>query len=224
MIVCKCFSHTRTHTTHTFLHLHVCERAKFRTFAHPQRISAYEQGMGCKGACAVARVCERANSFWKMCAFRFCACDVLSNFCTLCGKNGQKKLFSILIKNYYIIFCFKTSFLFGIDCHGLDGSGLDRHGLSIACQVMDLLSLILQQQLSELHMCLIGSLTATRHAVLCVRRTAPHLAWSRWHSTDDCGLADHYLCSFSLHRELVKYVQLYSFPRQLWMNLTCSLI
>ena len=169
------------------------------------------------------------NSFWKMCAmcmcaFRFCACDVLSNFCTLCGKNGQKKLFSILIKNYYIIFCFKTSFLFGIDCHGLDGSGLDRHGLSIACQVMDLLSLILQQQLSELHMCLIGSLTATRHAVLCVRRTAPHLAWSRWHSTDDCGLADHYLCSFSLHRELVKYVQLYSFPRQLWMNLTCSLI
>ena len=66
--------------------------------------------------------------------------------------------------------------LFGIDCHGLDGSGLDRHGLSIACQVMDLLSLILQQQLSELHMCLIGSLTATRHAVLCVRRTAPHLA------------------------------------------------
>ena len=41
---------------------------------------------------------------------------------------------------------------------------------------MDLLSLILQQQLSELHMCLIGSLIATRHAVLCVRRTSPEAA------------------------------------------------
>ena len=220
--------HPHAHHTHIFAPAHV------RTCEIPHILTSSANFCICMAWDAKGRVRSHVcvsvrNSFWKMCAmcmcaFRFCACDVLSNFCTLCGKNGQKKLFSILIKNYYIIFCFKTSFLFGIDCHGLDGSGLDRHGLSIACQVMDLLSLILQQQLSELHMCLIGSLTATRHAVLCVRRTAPHLAWSRWHSTDDCGLADHYLCSFSLHRELVKYVQLYSFPWQLWMNLTCSLI
>ena len=220
--------HPHAHHTHIFAPARVrtCEIPHIRTSSANFCIWArhgMQRGV-CGRTCVWACEIHSEKCAMCMCAFRFCACDVLSNFCTLCGKNGQKKLFSILIKNYYIIFCFKTSFLFGIDCHGLDGSGLDRHGLSIACQVMDLLSLILQQQLSELHMCLIGSLTATRHAVLCVRRTAPHLAWSRWHSTDDCGLADHYLCSFSLHRELVKYVQLYSFPRQLWMNLTCSLI
>ena len=220
--------HPHAHHTHIFPPARVwtCEIPHIRTSSANFCIWArhgMQRGV-CGRTCVWACEIHSEKCAMCMCAFRFCACDVLSNFCTLCGKNGQKKLFSILIKNYYIIFCFKTSFLFGIDCHGLDGSGLDRHGLSIACQVMDLLSLILQQQLSELHMCLIGSLTATRHAVLCVRRTAPHLAWSRWHSTDDCGLADHYLCSFSLHRELVKYVQLYSFPRQLWMNLTCSLI
>ena len=215
--------HPHAHHTHIFPPARVCtcEIPHIRTSSANFCIWArhgMQRGV-CGRTCVWACEIHSEKCAMCMCAFRFCACDVLSNFCTLCGKNGQKKLFSILIKNYYIIFCFKTSFLFGIDCHGLDGSGL-----SIACQVMDLLSLILQQQLSELHMCLIGSLTATRHAVLCVRRTAPHLAWSRWHSTDDCGLADHYLCSFSLRRELVKYVQLYSFPRQLWMNLTCSLI
>ena len=59
-MVCKCFGRTCTHTTNTFLHLHVCKRAKFRTFAHPQRISSYEQGMGCEGACDVrSHVCGR---------------------------------------------------------------------------------------------------------------------------------------------------------------------
>ena len=41
----------------------------------------------------------------------------------------------------------------GLDRHGLDRHGLDRRGLSMACQGVDLLSLVLQQQLPELHMC-----------------------------------------------------------------------
>ena len=98
MIVCKCFSHTRTHTTHTFSHLHVCERAKFRTFAHPQRISAYEQGMGCKGACAVARVCERAKFILKnvQCAcvrFVFVRAMYYPTFAHFVEKTARKNYF-----------------------------------------------------------------------------------------------------------------------------------
>ena len=88
-----------THTTHTFSHLHVCERAKFRTFAHPQRISAYEQGMGCKGACAVARVCERAKFILKnvcnvhVCVSFLCVRCTIQLLHTLWKKRPEKTIF-----------------------------------------------------------------------------------------------------------------------------------